>query len=94
MHALESIKSTSYKKHIAWLREARVQCGLTQAQLAAELRKPQSFVAKVEICERRIDIYEYVRWTRAIGVEPATAILQLDAAMLGTDVLRKRMTHP
>jgi hypothetical protein len=60
--------------------------------LAAALKRPQSFVAKVEVCERRMDIYEYVEWTRAIGVDPAAAIRQLDIAMSGTGIARKRVT--
>ena len=35
---------------------------MTQAQLAALLAKPQSYVSKVETCERRIDLIETVEW--------------------------------
>lgn len=35
---------------------------MTQAQLAALLAKPQSYVSKVETCERRIDLIETAEW--------------------------------
>jgi transcriptional regulator with XRE-family HTH domain len=40
------------------LREARSEAGLTQARLAEKLQRPQSFVAKYEIGERRLDLVE------------------------------------
>ena len=40
----------------------RLDAGLTQADLAERLDKPQSFVAKVETQERRLDLIEFVMW--------------------------------
>ncbi|WP_375550490.1 multiprotein-bridging factor 1 family protein [Rhodophyticola porphyridii] len=47
------------------LRQVRVDAGLTQADLAVRLDKPQSFVAKVETQERRLDLIEFVKWMMA-----------------------------
>ncbi|OCX66861.1 transcriptional regulator [Thioclava sp. SK-1] len=47
------------------LRQVRLDAGLTQADLAQRLDKPQSFVAKVETQERRLDVIEFVRWLAA-----------------------------
>lgn len=44
------------------LRQLRVDAGLTQADLAGRLDKPQSFVAKVETQERRLDVIEFAKW--------------------------------
>ena len=49
---------------------ARRKAGLTQQKLAKRLGKPQSFVAKYEGGERRIDIVEFIAITRAIGADP------------------------
>lgn len=43
---------------VALLREARVAAGVRQTDLAAALRKPQSFVSDVENGQRRVDVYE------------------------------------
>ena len=44
------------------LRQVRLDAGLTQADLAERLGKPQSFVAKVETRERRLDVIEFAKW--------------------------------
>lgn len=58
-------RDPDYLEFVANLRRARQAQSLTQAQLAAQLGKPQSFVAKVETCERRIDLIETARWALA-----------------------------
>jgi len=50
---------------------ARDQAGLTQQRLAKRLGKPQSFVAKYEGGERRLDVVEFIVIARAIGTDPA-----------------------
>jgi transcriptional regulator with XRE-family HTH domain len=49
---------------------ARKRAGLTQRELADLLHKPQSFVAKYEGGERRIDVVEFLAISRAIGADP------------------------
>ena len=50
--------------------KARKQAGVTQTELAAQLRRPQSFVAKYEGRERRLDVAEYLMIARALGADP------------------------
>jgi transcriptional regulator with XRE-family HTH domain len=49
---------------------ARKAAGLTQQALARLLKKPQSFVAKYEGGERRLDVVEFVAIARALGADP------------------------
>lgn len=49
------------------LKNTRLGAGLTQMDLAERLGKPQSYVAKVETHERRLDVVEFVRWMEACG---------------------------
>jgi len=65
----KSIHTQSYRDLVEILVEARKRAGLTQQQLADKLKKPQSFVAKYEGLERRLDIAEYVRIGRLVGVK-------------------------
>lgn len=50
--------------------EARKRANLTQQELADRLSKPQSFVAKYEGGERRIDVVEFLAIAEAIGADP------------------------
>ena len=57
--------------------KARKQAGLTQSELAQRLRRPQSFVAKYESGERRLDVVEFVAIANAIGVDPLKLLRSL-----------------
>ena len=56
---------------------ARKAAGLTQHALAVRLKKPQSFVAKYEGGERRIDVVEFIAIARALGADPLKLIATL-----------------
>jgi len=64
----------------------RKSAGLTQADLAERLRRPQSYVSKIENGERRIDALELVDLAQAFNADPQDLV----RAMLGRDVLRRR----
>lgn len=50
--------------------DARRKGGLTQADLAIRLKRPQSFVSKYERGERRLDLVEFRDVANALGVDP------------------------
>jgi DNA-binding transcriptional regulator YiaG len=56
--AMASIHSREYRAFLRKLRQARLDAGLTQAEVAARLNRPQSFVSKCESGERRVDVVE------------------------------------
>lgn len=66
----KSLKSAEYARLIALLVAAREKSGIRQQPLAAKLGKPQSFIAKYEGGERRIDLIEFVAIARALGADP------------------------
>ncbi len=63
--------------------KARKSARLTQHELAERLHKPQSFVAKYEGGERRIDVVEFVTVCQAIGADPAKLLKALIKAIGG-----------
>lgn len=67
-----SIHDDDYRKLIDALKAARMARGLTQQDLADKLGRPQSYVAKIEGCERRLDVIEYVHLCRAMDADPAS----------------------
>ena len=54
----KSIHSPEYGLLLALLRQLREDVGLTQTSLAERLGRPQTFVSKSELGERRLDLEE------------------------------------
>ena len=62
--AVGSAHSVRYREFLRLLKGARRRATLTQIQVARALGRPQSFVAKCESGERRIDIIELEEFAR------------------------------
>lgn len=54
----KSIYSKNYKNFIEKLKKARLDAHLKQLDVAQKLKKPQSYISKIERGERRVDIAE------------------------------------
>lgn len=65
-----------------------MDAGLTQQTLAEQLRKPQSYVSKVERSERRLDVAEFIAYARALGQDPAQLIRAVERAFDDDRALR------
>ena len=68
---IKSLRSPRQIQLQKLLTAARAKAGLTQVQLAEKLHRPQSFVAKYEGGERRIDVVEFCDIASALDVDPA-----------------------
>jgi transcriptional regulator with XRE-family HTH domain len=73
----KTLRSPRQRQLLALLVEARRATGLTQAQVAERLGKSQSFVAKVEGGERRLDVIEFIDLACALQVPAAQLIERL-----------------
>lgn len=51
---------------------------MTQVELARRLNKPQSYVSKVEILERRLDVIELNDWLKVLDKEITIFINQFN----------------
>ncbi len=67
----KALHSERYQRFRTLLIERRKEAGLTQALLAEMLSKPQSYVAKYEKGERRLDVVEFVEVAEAINFDAA-----------------------
>jgi transcriptional regulator with XRE-family HTH domain len=67
---LSSLFPELYERILDELIEARKKAGVTQTDLAKGLGRPQSFVAKYEGRERRLDIAEFLNIARKLGADP------------------------
>lgn len=68
---LKTIHQDRYSRLIGEMVKLRKDKKVTQTQLAQQLGKPQSYVAKIETLERKLDIVEFVDWCNAIGQSPS-----------------------
>lgn len=72
-----TIQSPRHEALRCYLIEKRKKAGLTQATVAAKLKRYQSFVASVETGQRKIDVIELLAFADAIGFDPREAIKRL-----------------
>jgi transcriptional regulator with XRE-family HTH domain len=75
----KSIHTPQHQKLRELLIAARKKAKLTQAEVAERLGRPQSFVAKYEGGERRLDVIEFIEVARAMDIDPVK-MLRLIAA--------------
>jgi transcriptional regulator with XRE-family HTH domain len=66
----KAITSKQYSNLIAWLKEARLANGWSMREFAEHLDEPHSFVQKVESLERKLDVYQYTLYSKALGLNP------------------------
>jgi transcriptional regulator with XRE-family HTH domain len=66
----KTLRTKGHRTLIDILVESRKQAGLTQRDLAARLRRPHSFVGRIEAGERRIDVIEFIEIARVMGLDP------------------------
>ena len=53
-----------YQKLTAKLRSARLEAGLTQVEASKKLKKPQSYLSKIERGERGVDAVELAEFSK------------------------------
>jgi transcriptional regulator with XRE-family HTH domain len=66
----KSLRSAEHRAFCALLVDSRRKAGLNQTEVAQRLGKPQSYVAKYEGGERRLDVVEFLAVCEAIGTDP------------------------
>jgi len=74
---MSSVYSAEYQMVIKALREARIASHITQDELARAFGRPQSFIAKVESGERRLDVVEFVKLCRLVHISPDSILRKI-----------------
>jgi transcriptional regulator with XRE-family HTH domain len=65
----KSIFTAHYDRLCAFLIQARVEAGMSQAALAKCLNRPQSFVSKYESKQRRLDVVEFLELAHCLHAD-------------------------
>jgi transcriptional regulator with XRE-family HTH domain len=71
---IKTIHSTQYQLLVNWLKENRQAQELTMRDLAKKLNMPHSFIGKVEQCERKLDVIEFINYCQALNLSPIEGI--------------------
>jgi transcriptional regulator with XRE-family HTH domain len=79
------VVSPDYRTLIEALASVRQDRGISQRELARRIGKPPSFVNKVELLERRLDLLEFVIIAEALG-DRADKLLGLLRANLAAEL--------
>ncbi|CAG9235641.1 hypothetical protein PSP6_690019 [Paraburkholderia tropica] len=94
----KSIHTPEYAVFLRFIRQTRIDAGLTQQDVAQRLGATQTFVSKCERGERRLDLIELHAWCGALGigttdfVEEFVKKLQRDAEAVRRELRNPRQT--
>ena len=73
----KSLRSPEHRALCGLLVASRRKAGLSQVEVAQRLGKPQSYVAKYEGGERRLDVVEFLAVATAIDADPRRILRDL-----------------
>ncbi len=59
------------------LKQGRLAAGLRQADVAQQLGKPQSYIAKIENGERKMEFIEVLDLCLVVGIDPSELTKEL-----------------
>jgi transcriptional regulator with XRE-family HTH domain len=74
---VKTITSKTHRYMVKWLRRERIAAGLKQSDIARRLGEHQSWVARLESGQRRLDVVEFLAVAKAIGFNPWKMIRKL-----------------
>ncbi|MCB2401178.1 XRE family transcriptional regulator (plasmid) [Rhizobium ruizarguesonis] len=77
MNVAKTLGTERHRALIALLVEKREASGLTQTELADKLGEYQSFVARLESGQRRVDVVEFLELARILNFDPLDALGRL-----------------
>ncbi len=63
-----------YVEIIQRLIARRIELGLNQSEVGHRYGEDQSFISRVERRQRRIDVWEFVRFCRALQLDPGETL--------------------
>lgn len=67
----KSLFADPYIEIIHRLIERRKALGVTQWDLAKAYGEDQSFISRIERCQRRLDVYEFTVMCRILNIDPS-----------------------
>ena len=75
---VKTIGSTQHKALVSALIAKREAAGMTQTELAAALGEYQSFVARLESGQRRVDVIELIQLAKVLNFDAPSVVRELE----------------
>lgn len=73
-----TFRSRGYRVLSEVLAQARAEADeITQRALSERLKRPHTYIAKIESGERRLDVVEFIEVARALRVDPVKLFARL-----------------
>jgi ribosome-binding protein aMBF1 (putative translation factor) len=73
----KTLRGRGHQNLIRILVDAREKAGMTQRDLASRIKRPHSFVGRMEAGERRVDVIEFIEIARVLGADPKDLFAKL-----------------
>lgn len=64
MYMEKTISSREYERIISRLKQARTEANLLQTEVAKIVKRPQSYISRIESGEYRVDVLELKRFAK------------------------------
>nr|WP_075496577.1 helix-turn-helix transcriptional regulator [Moritella viscosa] len=74
---IKHINDPRYQAMINWLKSVRNEQGLTMRDLGKRLDEPHQFIDKIESCERKLNVFEYIQYCDALNVDASVGLEKL-----------------
>ncbi len=75
---MKHLRSARHRALISVIVTARHAAGLTQRQLAAKLKRSNSFVWKLEAGERQINVLEFIEIAKTLNVKASKLLAEIE----------------
>ena len=75
---MKQLRSAKHRALISVIVARREAAGLTQRQLAAKLKRSDSFVWKLEAGERQLNVLEFMEIAKVLGVKASTLMEEVE----------------
>ncbi len=73
-----------YIVFLHFIRQARLDSGLTQLEVAKALNKPQSYVSKYEAGDRKLTVVEFLEICRVLQIDSSEFLKQIERKIYET----------
>ncbi len=67
-------QTREYNQLLQVLAETRDGAGINQRELSRLLKRPHSYISKIESNERGLDVIEFIEIARALRIDPKTLL--------------------